>query len=105
MRMKLHERASGMIEGVGRMQPVTPALGEASSSPAAGAPREAGGKPALAAPMADMSLARLAAEMAAAPPVDAAKVAMLRDEIAGGSYRPDPMAIAGAMMAQSAGGA
>jgi negative regulator of flagellin synthesis FlgM len=94
-----------MIEGVGRMQPVTPALGEAQSSASAGAVRDTGAKPALAAPVADMSLARLAAEMAAAPPVDSAKVAMLRGEIAAGSYRADPMAIAGAMIDQSQGAA
>lgn len=93
-----------MIEGVGRMMPVTPAVGEAQLSAQAAAAQAAGvraGKDPAPASVADVSLGRLAAAMAAAPPVDAAKVATLRAAIAEGVYRPDPMAIAGAMMAQA----
>lgn len=43
--------------------------------------------------------AGVARELAAGPPVDAAKVARLRDAIVGGDYRADPQAIAAAMLA------
>lgn len=98
MKMKVQERAIGMIEGVGRMQPVTSVVtGEAQA-------RELEGRPGMAraeAPAAELSLGRLAADMAAAPPVDAARVASLRAAIAEGNYRPDPVAIAGAMIDQA----
>jgi len=108
MRMKLHERASGMIEGVGRMQPITPtgssALGETQTPAVTG--RKAGAdKRLVPETAADLSVSRMAADMAAAPPVDMDRVARLREAIASGAYRPDPMAIAEAIIAQGEAGA
>ena len=106
MRMKIHERASGMIEGVGRLQAVAPAASEArqaesemrASGPAEGASARPGVVAEVAARVADLSMGRLAADMAAAAPVDMARVAALREAIADGSYRADPDAIASAML-------
>lgn len=53
---------------------------------------------------ADAGLAGIARELAAAPPVDSAKVERLRDAIVAGEYRPDPEAIAAAMLALEARG-
>lgn len=44
------------------------------------------------------TLGRIAKDMAAAPPVDAGRVAALKQAIAGGSYRVDPDRIAAAML-------
>lgn len=46
---------------------------------------------------------QLVREMAASPPVDSARVGALRQAIAAGSYKPDPQAIAAAMMRLEAG--
>lgn len=98
MRMKVQERAIGMIEGVGRMQPVTSVVtGEAQARAAETKP----GATRTEAPAADLSLGRLVTDMATSPPVDAARVEALRQGIASGAYQADPMAIAGAMMAQA----
>ena len=95
-----------MIEGVSRMQPVMPAASGAVSGEAQARGAEAGGPVAgrarvAGAEVAELSLGRLLADMAAAPPVDAARVADLRDAIAQGRYRADPVAIAGAMLRQA----
>jgi negative regulator of flagellin synthesis FlgM len=45
------------------------------------------------------SLARIAKELAASPPVDGARVEALRLAIASGDYKPDPQRIAAAMIA------
>jgi flagellar biosynthesis anti-sigma factor FlgM len=42
----------------------------------------------------------LVRDMAASPPVDTAKIDRLRTEISGGAFKPNPDAIAGAMIAQ-----
>lgn len=103
--MKLYERVSGMIEGLGRMQPVGPAVTEAQTrGSAAGEAVKAGAGVPKEARAADLSMGRLASEMAAAPPVDMARVAALREAIAEGRYKADPEAIAGAMIAQAGEG-
>lgn len=48
---------------------------------------------------ANSSLAGIARDLASAPPVDGAKVERLRNAIIAGDYRPDPEAIAAAMLA------
>lgn len=60
--------------------------------------------PATSAPRAASSKAgQLVREMAATPPVDSARVGALRQAIAAGNYKPDPQAIAGAMLRLEAG--
>jgi negative regulator of flagellin synthesis FlgM len=63
-----------------------------TAAPAAAAPRAAGSK-----------AGQLVREMAASPPVDSARVGALRQAIAAGTYRPDPQAIASAMLRLEAG--
>ena len=46
---------------------------------------------------------RLARDLAASPPVDSARVAALRAGIADGSFRVDPLQIAGRMLALETG--
>jgi negative regulator of flagellin synthesis FlgM len=92
------ERNSSMIDGIGRMTPLTPALPEAGARGKEDTARprsERAGQTA-----ATLSLPQLSAEMAASPPVDTARVASLREAIRIGSYRVDPAAIAQAIMAQ-----
>ena len=88
-----------VIDGIGRAAPPRVAAqaepqgvaGEASARPAAAkAPQEP----------ATSSLARIAKELAKAPPVDSAKVDRLRTAIVSGDYKPDPARIAAAMIAQ-----
>ncbi|MBC7521333.1 MAG: flagellar biosynthesis anti-sigma factor FlgM [Sandarakinorhabdus sp.] len=94
-----------MIDGMGRAQAPRPVAnfgetacrtgaavpaGRVADTPAAGAAAQG---PAIS------NLARIAGELAASPPVDAARVDALRTAIASGSYRPDPMRIAEKMMA------
>ncbi|MEY2883621.1 MAG: Anti-sigma-28 factor, FlgM [Pseudomonadota bacterium] len=86
-----------MIDGIGRgglprnfqVSNLPGRVGVAGSAAAAGdaAPARAGG-----------TLGRIAKDMAAAPPVDAGRVAALKQAIAGGSYRADPERIATAML-------
>jgi len=45
----------------------------------------------------------IARDLAASPPVDAARVAALRVAIAGGTYKPDPDRIAAAMIRLESG--
>jgi negative regulator of flagellin synthesis FlgM len=49
-------------------------------------------------------LERMAADLAAAPPVDSARVTALKLAVDSGSYRPDPARIAEAMIAQESTG-
>jgi negative regulator of flagellin synthesis FlgM len=88
-----------MIDGVGRAWLRQLAVfgndapGRATAStPAAAAPRAAAGK-----------AGQLVRDMAAAPPVDSARVNALRQAIAAGTYKPDPQAIASAMLRLEAG--
>ncbi|MBC7505117.1 MAG: flagellar biosynthesis anti-sigma factor FlgM [Sandarakinorhabdus sp.] len=85
-----------MIDGIGRgALPRLPAPGgetgvrAAASEPAAA---KVAGRPANAS-------ATIVRDMAASAPVDSARVAVLRTAIAGGSYKPDPDAIAARMLA------
>ncbi len=88
-----------MIEGIGRMHQISPLPSEGgarTSDHRAGARAEPRGADAGM----TVNFAGVGAEMAASPPVDAAKVASLRAAIANGDYHADPLAIALAMMAQ-----
>jgi flagellar biosynthesis anti-sigma factor FlgM len=100
-----------MIDGIGRAQ-APRAVAPASEAPAKASAADGAARPGNALPVADPSVAAAAAlaaaspnltglarELAAAPPVDSAKVAMLRDAIVRGDYRPDPGRIAAAMIA------
>lgn len=95
-----------MIDPVGKAQPPRPAtavgealrrstrpLGEAGALAAASAVQ-----PGIRGPAAS-SLAQVAKDLAASPPVDDAKVERLRNAIISGDYRADPMAIATRMIA------
>ncbi len=64
-------------------------------APSAETPREAGR---AADPFALSATASAAKDLAAAPPVDSAKVAALRDRIAAGTYTIDPERIAAKMI-------
>ncbi len=92
-----------MIDGIGRMQPLVAAAADAAPKappgPVGATAGTGGTPPGVLQPGADSSLSRIAAELAASPPVDSGKVERLRMAIADGSYKPDPMAIAGAMLA------
>ncbi len=90
-----------MIDGIGRMQPVAPALTEPNSRSDAAAPR--GNRPSEQ-ESASLQLDGIARELAAAPPVDTARVAALRAAIEAGSYRVDPEKIAAAMIEQAGPG-
>jgi negative regulator of flagellin synthesis FlgM len=88
-----------MIDGLGRtgLQRLAvfgnDAPGRAiTGAPASAAPRAAGSK-----------AGQLVRDMAATPPVDSARVAALRQGIATGSYKPDPQAIASAMLRLESG--
>lgn len=86
-----------MIDGIGRSGPqrlpITGGDGVAK-------PGDLRGKAQVQSPKAAVSaqISGIARELAASPPVDAARVAALRSAIAGGSYKPDPDRIAAAMI-------
>jgi negative regulator of flagellin synthesis FlgM len=105
MKTRSLERIAGMIDGVGRMQPVVPATAETTGrkadAPALRGGMALGRMPAGIEKPADVSLQRMGAAMAASPPVDTAKVAALRAAMVAGSYRLDPMAVADAMLRQA----
>lgn len=91
-----------MIEGIGRGQlpravPAVPAAPAAPAAPLSGG-AEAGARVGRVG-VGAAGLSGIGRELAAAPPVDAAKVERLRAAIAAGNYRADPDAIASAMMA------
>lgn len=91
-----------VIDPVGKAQPPRPAtaVGEAMSrgTRPLGAAVAVAQASAVQGP-ASSGLAQVAKELAASPPVDAARVEQLKAAIASGDYRPDPMAIAAKMMA------
>ncbi|MFZ4687930.1 MAG: flagellar biosynthesis anti-sigma factor FlgM [Polymorphobacter sp.] len=89
-----------MIDGVGRTPPARAAAQATGGAGVRGA-AEAASVAAAQAP-ASSSLTRIARDLAAAPPVDMAKVETLRNAIASGAYRPDPEAIAAKMLALEA---
>jgi negative regulator of flagellin synthesis FlgM len=91
-----------VIDSVGKAQPPRPAtaVGEAMSRAA----RPLGDAVAVAAASAvqgpaSSSLAQVAKDLAASPPVDTARVEQLRAAIANGDYHPDPAKIAEKMIA------
>lgn len=96
------------MDPVARMAASPAARVAASGEPRAGAAAETRATPVrpifdrAAAPPLAADLSPLARDMAAAPPVDSEKVALLRDAIVRGDYRPEPMKIAAAMLALEA---
>lgn len=94
-----------MIDGIGRNQPpqiFTPANTPATS---AAAPDSPGGVVDNRVTASSLQLSGVARDLAAAAPVDAARVAALRLAIADGSYKVDPDAIAARMIAFDRGSA
>jgi negative regulator of flagellin synthesis FlgM len=88
-----------MIDGLGRagLQRLAVFTNDApgraaATTPAVSTPRVAAGK-----------AGQLVREMAVTPPVDSARVGALRQAIAAGSYKPDPQAIAAAMLRLESG--
>jgi negative regulator of flagellin synthesis FlgM len=90
-----------VIDGVGRPQGPRPVAASTEARPSVAAEAARTGEVANAAPQeaAVSSLARISKELAAAPPVDTARVETLRLAIASGDYKPDPERIAAAMIA------
>lgn len=83
-----------MIDPLGGGFPLSPAR---SARPAATIPAPVAGAPGV---KPDLStLAAVARDLAAAPPVDGAKVDRIRQAIAAGGYAVDPAAIAAKMIA------
>ena len=101
-----------MIDGIGRASPqaavgrappprtaVTVGNMPAKVSDADAVSRVAGAAPVVGQGLAASNLGRIGKDLAASPPVDAAKVATLKAAIASGDYRPDPAKIAERMLA------
>jgi len=82
------------LSNVARSAAVEP--GTARAAPAAAAARPA---TRAAAPFAPSAAAHAARDMVAAPPVDTARVASLKGQIAAGTYTVDPGRIADSMIA------
>lgn len=94
-------KENDVIDGIGRGQPPRVATTGADAPARVNeTPRatEIKAPPGVRAAVAS-SLGGIARDLAAGPPVDAAKVARLRDAIVGGDYRADSQAIAAAMLA------
>ena len=84
----------GIVGGIVRTAPVRKLAASAGASAQPAAPRAAASDAMPAA-----GLIRLASDLAAQPaPIDGARVAALRGEIAEGRYAVDPAKIAGAMI-------
>ncbi len=98
-------KEDGVIDGVGRAGAprLVAAAGEAVTRSAGrvGDAATVVASGAVQAP-AISNLGRIARDLAASPPVDAAKVEILRNAIASGGYRADPAKIAERMMALEA---
>lgn len=86
-----------MIDGIGRGTPPRPTIvpGDAVARTGIGRLTPNALTPTTRAPGAGGGIVR---ELAASPPVDTAKVEALRLAIKGGSYKPDPRAIAAKMI-------
>ena len=91
-----------MIDGIGRSGPQR--LPVASGDGVARTTELRGGL-AVKSPKAPATaqISGVARDLAASPPVDAARVAALRAAIAGGAYKPDPERIAAAMIRLESG--
>ncbi len=94
-------REKRVIEGIGGAGAPRPIHSEvpAASGDRGGAEAVAARRPPDVQAPANSNLARIARDLAAAPPVDAGKVERLRGAIVRGDYQPDPQAIAKAMLA------
>ncbi len=98
----MSQEEDAVIDGIGRGQPPRavsarpPATGPEASAPAETV-RVGTDKPAIRETAATLS--GIAANLAAKPPVDTAKVERLRAAIVSGDYRANPDAIATAMIA------
>ena len=92
-----------MIDGLGRGVPLRLTL--AATAPAERGAPAAASAPAAAPRAVAANVGRWVRDMAAAPPVDTARVEALRQAVAAGSYQPDPEAIAAKMIALEAGSA
>ena len=95
-----------MIDGIGRTPPPRAAV-TSGNMPAKTGDGEAVSRVVGAAPVAGQAaaasnLGRIAKDLAASPPVDAARVAALKTAIASGEYRPEPGKIAERMLALEA---
>jgi negative regulator of flagellin synthesis FlgM len=77
----------------------TPAAPDAARTRRAAPP-----EPPAVPPAAPTRLERIAADLAVKPPVDQSRVEALKLAIAAGTYKPDPVRIAGAMIAQESAG-
>ena len=93
-----------VIEGIGRGQPPRAVSARPDSVPTAAETARTGGSDAVSGVTSGRQqpvsgLSGIAADLAAKPPVDAAKVERLRAGIISGDYRVDPDAIAAAMIA------
>lgn len=88
-----------MIDGLGRagLQRLAVFGNDAPGRTVAGAAATSATRPA------GSKAGQMVREMAASPPVDSARVGALRQGIAAGSYKPDPQAIAAAMLRLEAG--
>ncbi len=101
----MNDEEDRVIDGVNRYGgPLSVAADAADAAGRTGPAPRAGSAPAArAAAMpqapAPSNLARIARDLAAAPPVDSAKVERLRAAIISGDYRPDPAKIAERMVA------
>ena len=88
-----------MIDGIGRNTPTWLAAANNSSAATRAADGAGPVTPGTPRPGSAPAFGALAREMAASPPVDAARVAALRTAIASGAYVVDPDAIAARMLA------
>ena len=92
-----HEEDS-VIDGIGKSPLPRPVSGADGAGGRIAVPRMTANAGAVQAP-ATSSLGRIARDLAALPPVDAARVETLRQAIASGAYRIDPDRIAERMIA------
>ena len=91
-----------MIDGIGRSGPQRPPV---TGSDSVAKPADLRNRMEVRSPKAAVpaQISGIARDLAASPPVDAARVAALRSAIAGGTYKPDPDRIAAAMIRLEAG--
>ncbi len=92
----MSQEEDAVIDGIGRGQPPRAVSPRQEPTPV-DVVRGSFDKPAIRESAA--ALSGIAADLAARPPVDTAKVERLRAAIIGGDYRADPDAIASAMIA------
>lgn len=86
-----------MIDGIGRSGPQRPPVAAGDTTAKVNDLR-AGMQTKSPRAAVSAQISGIARDLAASPPVDAARVAALRSAIAGGTYKPDPDRIAAAMI-------